>query len=567
MRIGFSNKKLLAVDWDRKSLRLALVRPKGDEIDLVKAVSIPFTPDVRLDDAESLGSFLREAMRQARIKASRAAFCIPREKVVLNTLQLPPTPANELAAVVQFQIVKELPFAADQATLDFAVAGEHDPKSPCNVLVAAIRNEDLGFYKQLAQEAGLQVEWVGLRPSANLQAVAANTADFSAKNLLVVEVGPQLTEIDIVLKGRLAFSRSASVALPDFDAGTPQNIQDSRIISQEITEQLDNDMSKGAVNDLMVDIIRSFEAFRATDPTVSVDHVVVCGACGIEPALTQSLAARFACKAEMFSPLHGLGLSERRARELRGFSAVLGLAMAHRVRGLSHVDFLHPKKPISKRTIQLKKLPIAIGTAAMFIGSGVVFHFKFIGPKQEIARRLEVEKAAKKEQEKDVLAFKNQVDALESWLDSEQHWPEVLVSVTDVFPPEKEAYVARVDFETRPARKGNARDSSIKLKFSTATLGTVNTLTTKLAESGFEEIAPGKETHVENPNTIYSNDTSVDAVIPRRKAPESVVRDADEVDPVLAPPQDSAKASSPTSQPTSQESDTPGAEKEGSHAT
>jgi type IV pilus assembly protein PilM len=569
MRIGFSNKKLLAVDWDRKSLRLVLIRPKGDDFDLVKAVSIPFTPEVRLDDAESLGAYLREAMRQARIKAKRAAFCIPREKVVLNSLQLPPTPAAELPALVQFQIVKELPFAADQAALDFAVAGDHDPKATCNVLVAAVRNEDLDFYKKLAVEAGLQVEWVGLRPSANLQAVAANTPDFAARNVLVVEVGPQLTEIDIVLKGRLAFSRSASVALPDFDAGPVQGVQDSRIISQGVGDQQDNEVSQRAVNDLMVDIIRSFEAFRATDPTVSVDHIVVCGACGIEPALTQSLAARFAAKAEMFSPERGLGLSERRARELRGFSAVLGLAMAHRVRGLTHVDFLHPKKVISKRSLQLKKLPIAIGTAAMFIVSGIVFHYKFIGPKQLQVQQLEKEREGKKAQEKNILEFKSQVDALEGWIESEQHWPEVLVAVTEVFPPEKEAFVSRVDLETKPPRKGTTRDSLLKLKFRTATLGTVNALTTKLSEAGFESIAPGKETHAESQGDIYSNDTSVDAVLPKRKPPASngAAADSELLDSGAKDAPHPATTPPATSQPAGSKEPAPAAAKEASHAT
>lgn len=529
MTIGFASKKLLAIDWDRRNLRLVLVRPRGDGIELLKAISVPIPPGLAMDEAESLGAFVREAMRQARMGVKRAMVSIPRDQVVLNTLNVPPSTAEELPSIVQLQIVKELPFAADQATLDFAVSGGFDPKEASNVLVAAVRNEQLDFYRKVAHEAGLKVERIGLRPHANLIAVLTKAPELQDQSLLLVEVGPHLTEIDIIRKGALAFSRAASVALPEAEGAGRDRLDDSRIESVAIEDRASDAAGQQAVGELMVEVIRSFEAFRATDPEAGVDRIVVCGATGIEAQLAESLAARFGAQASLYAPERSLNLSPQRARELRGFSAALGLAIGHGGKGLTHFDFLHPKKPISRRTVRLKKVPIAVATAILFIASGVVFHTKYIGPLQETVANVKDRVNKKKKVERAVRDFKKQVEAVEDWQKSEQYWPDVLVALTDVFPQEQEAFVTRVDFETKQPRKRGAtlRPSAMRIRLRTASLGKVNELSAKLRALGLTDVRTGKEIPISGrtgSEAVYHFDASIEAEIPLRGGLVSVER-------------------------------------------
>ncbi len=413
--MGFINKKLLSIDWDTKSLRLVLTRQQVDGVELLKAVSIPVPSDVRMDDAESLGAFVREAIRQSRVGAKRVLMSIARDQVVLNTLSLPPTSEEELPAIVQFQIVKELPFSPDQATLDFAVGGEFDASEPVTVLVAAVRNEELAFYRRVAHEAGLTVERIGLRPYSNLVAVTSKSQELDRKTLLLIEVGPHLTEIDIIRDGTLVFSRAASVALSDYGCLAQDRLDDSRIISMSVKDREPDDDVLRAVKDLMVDIIRSYEAHRATDPSISIDQIVVCGASGIEAQLAESLAARFAAQADLYSPDRTLDLSPQRAKELRGFSAALGLALGHSLTGLPTFDFLHPKKPVSKRTVRLKKLPLAVAAVVLFVGAGITTYAKVVRPKKLDVAAMEKSLDPLRSKKKGILKFKDQVEALENW--------------------------------------------------------------------------------------------------------------------------------------------------------
>lgn len=523
MAIKMINKKVLAIDWDAKNLRLVLVRPRTDGIDLIKALSIPVPHEVKMGDAESLGAFVREAIRQAKAGAKIAIMSVPRDQVVLNTLELPPTTLEEAPALVQFQIAKELPFAADQATIDFAISEEFDSKESSRALVAAVRNDDLAFLRNVAREAGLSVERIGLRPYANLIAATHRSPDLADKTVLLVEVGPQLTEINIIIRGTLAFSRAASVALRDYGSGVTEPIEDSRISGFRLQDSGPDDAGRETVGRLMMEIIRSVEAHRATDPSINIDQVIVCGASGLEHQLTQSLAARFAAKADLYVPDRSLDLTPQRARELCGFSAPLGLAQGHALRDIETFDFLHPKKSISKRTIRLKKLPVAVAAALLFFGSAFAIYWNYVRPKLQQVAALEKSTAPMRVQVKAIKDFKEKLEALNDWEASEQDWPEVLVAMTEMLPGDKDAVATRVEFVTRTTQKKTTRDSSLTLKLRTAELGQVNEISTKLREYGCPLVNTGKETPLGTRigTGTYHFDTSVTADLPARRKPKA----------------------------------------------
>ena len=520
MALSLSKGKLLALDWDKKTLRMVLVRPRADGVDLLRAVSVAIPTDVRVDDPEEFGGFVREAISRTHVGTKRAVLAIPRDHVVLHNLNLPPTTPEEMPALVGFQVTKELPFSPEQAAVDFVVNGEFDPKASSSVLVSAVRTEVLSFYKTVAESAQLTVERIGLRPFANLIAVTAGAPDLAQKTFLIIEIGPQFTEIDIIRNGQILFSRSALVSLPDDKNVSAESVTDSRIVTVKLHEREDDSANRQLVNDLMVEIVRSVEAYRATDPGLNLDQIIVCGASGLEAFLVQTLAARFATTAELYTPDRALQLTRERAKELSGFNAALGLAIGHARKGLSAIDFLHPKKSVSRRAMRMRKMPLAVATAALFLGSAVMFHFKFVQPKTAEARQLDAQRAKLKKQEEPILAFKNQVEALESWAESEQHWPQVLASLTEVFPPEKEGYAVRLDLEENVSPKSALRETALRMRFRTVSLGAVNSLTSAMRKNGFASVIPGKETPSDAKDG-YKYDTNIDAIVPVRHLEET----------------------------------------------
>lgn len=526
--MALTAKRLLAIDWDKKDLRMAVVRTKGGRAELHKAVSVPLPADLALDNSELLGAFIREAMRQAGMGARHVLMSIPRDQAVLNTLNLPPTPADDLPALIQFQVVKELPFAAEQATIDFAFANGHDPKSPCAPLVAAIRNEELEFYRKVAREAGLTIERVGLRPFANLRAVIGSQPDMISRTVLMVEVGPYLTEINVIHQGALTFSRAALVPLPKLDQAPQERVLDSRISMMPVLDAEQDEITREAVGRLMVDVIRSFEAHRATAPHTSVDQIVVCGATGLETELAQSLAARFAAKAELFSPDRLLDLSPQRAKELRGFSAVIGLAVGHARPPLEIFDFTKPKRQVSKRKRQLKKAPVAIGATAFVLLLAIGAHVKFVSPALAKAESKRTEHARLKAEIATFDEFVAHATSMQDWKNSEQRWPEVLADLSRVFPPDTQACVDRIDLAVRNIGKTAKREASLNLRLRVVESGGVNIISDLLRSLGYEKVEPLSEMPrgFTDREQVYRFDTGIRASLPVREK-----RDWDEAAP------------------------------------
>jgi len=551
VRLQLAAKKLLAIDWDSRDVRVVMFRPKADGIELLKAVSIPIQAGVSASEPEAFGAFLRAALAQAKMSVKHALLTMPRDRVVLNNLRLPPTPPEELPSMVSLQIGKELPFPAEQATIDFALLGAPtDGKAGMEVLVAAVRNDYLEPYRTIAYEAGLTVDSIGLRPHGNV--VAVTSGEPSPGTMLLVEVGPSMTEIDFVRDGVPAFSRAASeIVGPPPGALNGERIDDSRIISFPIQDREPDETTTRAVGSVLRQVVHTYEAYRATDPTVKINRVVVAGATGIEAELAQALGGRFALRAELYSAEKALGLSAQRARELRGFSAVLGLAMSHAKRGLTHFDFQHPKKSVTKSQRQLRKAPIAAAVAILFFGAGAASYWNVVVPKQKLARDVINEVNAKKKKYDALSKFNEKVLAVQNWQTAEQYWTDVLHGLTRNFLPETEVFVTRLVFNTSFKPRTNERTQTVTISLRTATASVVNRLVDKLKEIGFEDVRPGR-TNESSTQGAYRFDASITAVVPPRKPAPVEEEDIETPPPAIedaAPPEPTTNVA--TAAPTS----------------
>ena len=533
VRLKLAAKKLLAIDWDSRDVRVVMFRPKADGIDLLKAVSIPIQAGVSASEPEAFGAFLRAALAQANMSVKHVLLTIPRDRVVLNNLRLPPTPPDELPSMVSLQIGKELPFPAEQATIDFASLGApSDGKAGVDVLVAAVRNDYLEPYRKIAYEAGLTVDSIGLRPHGNV--VAVTSGEPAPGTMLLVEVGPSLTEIDFVRDGVPAYSRAASAGVgPAPGAVNGERIDDSRIFSFPIQEREPDETTTKAVGYVLREVVHTYEAYRATDPTVKINRIVVAGATGIEAELAQALGGRFALRAELYTPEKALNLSAQRAKELRGFSAVLGLAMSHAKRGLTHFDFQHPKKSVTKSQRQLKKAPIAAAVAILFLGTGAASFWNVVVPKVKMATDVK-NKAAQQKLKFDALTkFNERVLAVQSWQSDEQYWTDVLMELTKVFPPDNEVFVTRLTFNTAFKARSNERLQTLTLNLRTASSAAVNRLAEKLKDIGFTDVRPGR-TSENSAGGLYKYDSSITATLPERKPPKE--EDMAEAEETESPP-------------------------------
>ncbi len=458
--MAWVERQLVSIDWDVRTLRVVAfsVRPKGS-VRIKKVLSVAIPEEVCVGDPASFGQLLRDVLAREGIGAKRMLVDVPRDQVVLNTLKLPTVSEDDLPAMVEFQIGKELPFPLADAVTDFAVPDSADELGTQDVLVAAVQHEVLDYYRQTAEVAGLKLERIGLRPYANKVAVNELLGSTRHERVLLVDVGPALTEIDVLRDGKLVFSRAASVMVPRPSAGGAALATEKEGTKFDLDLDLAVATPEPAIPEqdrvtraLLREVTLTIEAYRAGDPGADMNHVVVGGDIGVEDDLLEAVRRRFEITGERYNPTACFGWDGESGAAAGGFSAVLGLALGHASEGRLHFDFLHPKKAVPPSQRRLKKAPLVAAVCVVFVAAAVVAYGKVLGPKKDEIARLEERKRAVDAELKEDARFCKMMAEVEKWQQEQIIWLDELVHVLSVFPNHDQIVLSHIDLSQKERR-------------------------------------------------------------------------------------------------------------------
>lgn len=467
-------RKIVALDWDARTLRVvhAFVGKRGIKIDRILSAAIP--PDVDLANPQLLGRHIRRVLDQEQIGTRRAVVDIPRDQAILKTLTLPTLAPEELPGMVAIQIVKELPFAAGEAVIDFTVGGA-TTGATSDVLVAAVRREVVQQYAETFDVAGLTLDRIGLRPYANTMAVRELLKHAMPERVLFIDVRPTLTEIDVLRNGALVFSRAASVVIPKdwkADTGGPRlslvreaQVEPSPAEDAAPGEAFRAKEGDGVIQALLVEVTRSIEAYRVNDPGAAVDHVVIAGDLGVEETLAEAIHKRLGIHTELYNPAVSFEWEPDEGAAASAFSSTLGLVFGQAAAGILHFDFLHPKKQVSAAKERLRKAPIAAAVALLFLTAGGVGFAQYTRPQRTELARIEKQIAELESQRPDSRKFMELMDRIRTY-DADQHvWIDVLHDVIAAIPTTEQLVITQIDLNQEDGRltlktKAKSRDTA-----------------------------------------------------------------------------------------------------------
>lgn len=423
-----SSRRMAALDFDSRTLRVVHFRRRRGRVQLLQLTRVPMPGDLDLQSADAVGRFIRQTLGDLGLGGARVLMSVSRGLAVLKPLALPGSvPEGELAGMVQFQIAKELPFAPEEAVVDFAVEPHFDAAGPggsgatTDVLVAAVRLPVVERYRQIAEVAGVGLERLGLRPYANRRCVETCIQRGPQERIVLVHVTPDETEIDIFGPDSLAFSRSAAVVIPPADAPAEANSQ--------------------AVSGLVLEVMRSLQSYLAVHRGEQLDGVLVAGDTGLEADLAGALRTRLDARCEVFDPAGALGLRTEVAAS--GFIVPLGLAISDGADvAVGPFDFLNPKRPVVPRDTRQVKAVAAAVLVLLLLGTAVYAGWRHKAQAADDLRG--VTNALKKASDDNarVKALAKSLDAIERWQEGKINWLAHWANVSSLFPAAPDAYVA-----------------------------------------------------------------------------------------------------------------------------
>lgn len=452
------DKPVLAIDWDAKTLRIVHARTNKTSADIEQVLSVAIPSDMDRDDPDSMGKFIRAVLSKAGITTKRALFDISRDFANIYTLMLPPATLNDLAGMVQMQIPRELPFAVEQAAIDFVVSPElEDDKR--RVLVAAVQRETLKQFTEIFDHAGLKLERVGLRPNANQFAVNALLEPTQPDYVLFVDVGPVTTEITVLRHGQLVFSRAAAVVVPDEFEQPKAEPTEPMPGDGEPELRIANDSSSEStladvVRELTIEVTRSIESYRVSDPDANVDHVVIGGSCDIEDALSEAIQRQYNINAQPYNPATYFGWSTDEGANAGAFASTFGMVIGESKPDELKFNLISPKKQVTVAQQRMRKAPVTVLTGVAAVAAIVVGYVNFVRPLHVENEKLNEMKDELTAELKEHDEFKKLVRILDDFEDNRVVWLDELHDVLSagVLADNKSIVFSQIDMSQKRGR-------------------------------------------------------------------------------------------------------------------
>jgi hypothetical protein len=367
--------------------------------------------------------------------------------VFLRTLSLPKpgTPA-ELAAMVYFQISKDLPFPPEQAVIDFQSSGRlpsaapAPPASPApesageqppapekvDVLVAVVKKDVVRHCQQVAEAAGFKLAALGLDSYANARGLEACEPARPPRTVALVTLRQEEVIIDVIARGSLVFSRTAPLA----PGGAPE--------------------AKVEPNDtVMLETVRSLHNYEGLERHEPVEEILVAGAQGAQAAIVEALAQQCHLPCRLLDPAGALGPGHKDSEYRSGALTVLGLALSAQDSTPWPFEFLRPKRPPAPRNRLRAVLMRAAVAGAILLCVLCGLRVILIHRQVKIRDQLQAKLSQGANNRQDYREVRLRAKTLHDWVTDKREWLDHYAYLNALLPGCTEVYVTSISAGAR----------------------------------------------------------------------------------------------------------------------
>ena len=427
--------RLLALEWDAREARLVVARAAGGPVEIEQAFTVPLAEAAEATEGTAdgtggeaggtpLGPRLAAACRERNLGRCQALVAVPRGKIELRVLQVPPAPDEELPELVRFQALRQFTSLGDDWPLDFVPLQSADPQQ-LRVLAATVAPHVVEEVRQVCEALDSSPTSLVLRPFASASFFSRFTAADRCR--LMVELYDDEADLNVVAAGQVLLLRSVRLPVQGRDAA------------------------------LVGEIRRTLAAARNQLGDQAVEAVMLLGGAAELGSLPTVLQDQLRLEIESFDPLDGARLTAEARRDLADrsgrFAALLGMVYDEAEERRHGIDFLKPRqrpKPPSRRR---RYAALAAAAAGLLLVLGGLVAWQFHGYRRTLAE-LQTTSRNLDGPVKEAERLRAEVAVVDAFADGDVNWLDELYRLSKKFPAADEGIVDSVTFSTRTGGGG-----------------------------------------------------------------------------------------------------------------
>lgn len=261
--MALNPKKTVGLDIGSSVVKAVQLRKAGRGYELEKFGIAEIYPGV---DKRSAGAnrreakieAIRQAMANAGISAKYSVSAVSGETIIVRYIQLPEMPENELKGAIRWEAEDYIPFPLEEVNLDSMIIGRSEvggaPK--IDVLLVAAKKDLIAEHVDLLKGADLSPVIIDVDSFAFLNSFEANYLPAATEVVALLNIGAEITNINIYINGTSRFSRDIAIAGDSITVGIQQKLNCTFARAEELklkegapmtaSEDLDMDLMGGS---------------------------------------------------------------------------------------------------------------------------------------------------------------------------------------------------------------------------------------------------------------------------------------------------------------------------------
>lgn len=344
-------KNFLGIDIGTSSIKVVELNSKQEKLSLenygeIKTTSLQKAPfrviekNGLLLSNQEVSKAISIILKTAGIKTKEVNFSIPDFSSFFISFELPLMSERELPQAIKYEARSYIPLPLSEVTLDWSIIeGKNNGKSKesLKVLVAAIPNEIISRYQEIAVLTGLEMIALEAEAFALSRALAGDKKEIIG----IIDIGVRSTTVNILEKGILKLSYSinlsgnelteAIVSSLDVEYEKAENLkQELGLINEEIDKENLKKILIPLVDSILNEIKKVLQSFYEQEGK-EVEKIILAGGTAFLPGLKEYFFDKLKKETEIANSFQKISYPanlEEVLKEMRPTYAIpIGLAM------------------------------------------------------------------------------------------------------------------------------------------------------------------------------------------------------------------------------------------------
>ncbi len=321
----FGAKESFGLDIGSSYLKAVKLREaRGSyELDFFALEQLP--PELIVDgsiiDSLRLTDALKDLVRNAKIKTKNVSISISgHSSVIIKRIALPEMSEEELSESIKFEAEQYVPFDIEDVNLDFQIIGPKEEPGQMDVILVAVKKDIINEYIGVVKEAGLTPVVVDIDSFALENMYGVNYDIEPGRNVALLNIGASTINMSILKGGISVFTRDSSLGSNLHTEALQREFNISyenaeRLKRGEAVENVQAEDAQGVVEsaseEILGEIIRSFDYYRSTTVHEDIAEVILSGGCSLIGNFSGMISERSGIETRIVEPFRNIAIPKK----------------------------------------------------------------------------------------------------------------------------------------------------------------------------------------------------------------------------------------------------------------